>query len=59
MQEQLRQKLINYCEQNGIKYVFVAKKIGVSRSLISKFIHNKYMLRPRHVEKLEQILNYC
>ncbi|WP_078054748.1 helix-turn-helix domain-containing protein [Clostridium tepidum] len=56
MQEDLRQRLINYCTKNGTKYVFVAKKIGISKSLVSKFIHNKYILRQETVEKLEKLL---
>lgn len=55
MQEEVRNKLINYLNKYGSSLSFVAKGINISRETLSRFKNNKQEL---HVDTLKKIDNF-
>lgn len=55
MQEEIREKLINYLHKYGSSLSFVAKQIDISRETLSRFKNNKQDL---HINTLEKIDNF-
>lgn len=55
MQEEIREKLINYLNKYGSSLSFVAKQIDISRETLSRFKNNKQDL---HINTLEKIDNF-
>ena len=55
-QQELREKLLNYVKENGLKYNYIAKKIGISKCHMSLFINNKRNFKKDKLEKLKEIL---
>jgi len=54
-QNETRERLLNYINQRGGKYVFVASKIGVDASVMSRFRHGAN-LWDDSLEKLNSFL---
>lgn len=44
-------------DDNGKKHVWVANKIGVSRSMLSKFLKGERNLNPESLKELHKLLN--
>jgi predicted transcriptional regulator len=42
-------------EESGLRKNFIAKKMGISPTLLSLFIHNKKTLAPHRKRMLDQI----
>lgn len=55
-QQNLREQVVEMCEAKGLKYIFIADKIRVSKSIMSKWIHNKYKLNDNACLRLEKLL---
>jgi predicted XRE-type DNA-binding protein len=51
-QEGVRQCLIQYCTNRGVKYVYIAKQLDLCKSTISHFIRNSRDMRKRNFDKL-------
>lgn len=56
-QEVYRQKLINYCRENGIKYKYIAKRLDISNAYISYFVNNKRNFSEDLLKKLNSIID--
>ncbi|WP_394896052.1 helix-turn-helix domain-containing protein [Clostridium paraputrificum] len=55
MQEEVREKLINYLNKYGSSLAFVSKEIDISRETLSRFKNNKQDL---HINTLNKIDNF-
>lgn len=55
MQEEVREKLINYLNKYGSSLAFVSKEIDISRETLSRFRNNKQNL---HINTLNKINNF-
>ena len=55
-QEEVRKKLIEYCESKGIKYSFIATKLNVNRSTICRFKNADLDLRVDLLYKLNNLI---
>ncbi|WP_244835230.1 hypothetical protein [Clostridium sp. BJN0001] len=57
-QSELKEKLINFLNENGVKQRFIAKKIGVHEATVSRFLkRNNYYLSDDYFKRLETFLN--
>lgn len=57
MQQIIRNKLNKIIELHGLKYVFFCRKLGISRSTMSRFKNSELDLSAKHIEKLTELLN--
>lgn len=56
-QDELKKKLINYLNENGIKQRFIAEKLNCHEATISRFIkRDSYYLSSNYSIKLENFL---
>lgn len=55
-QEELRCKLIEHCNSRGVKYSFIATKLNVNKSTISRFKDNKKVLGKELYNQLKKYL---
>jgi len=51
-QEGVKQALINYCTEKGVKYCKIAEVLGLHKSTISHFINDDRDMRRRNFIKL-------
>lgn len=56
-QDVLRHKLVNISKRKGIKYIYLANLLNVSKSLLSAFKNGKKNLNEHTYNRLEKILN--
>lgn len=54
--EVVRQELINYVKRTGVKYVFIANKLGISKAYLSLYIHNKRDLNDARLDMLKELI---
>lgn len=57
MQEQLRKKIIELKEQEGISYIFIARNINISKTTISLFIKGERNLSHAIEYRLKKFLS--
>jgi transposase len=57
MQEDLRERIIKLKQTKGTPYSFIAEKIGISRSLVSKFVSHKRKIPVYVIDKLTKFLD--
>ncbi|WP_029160956.1 hypothetical protein [Clostridium scatologenes] len=56
-EQEIRNETINYVEQHGIKYVYLATKIGVHKSTLCHFLKNDRKVANKVKIGLEQFLS--
>jgi predicted transcriptional regulator len=57
MNEFQREKTKQYMEDYGVKGAFIAKSIGISRTMLCQYLHGSKNLGQRNVEKLVKFLS--
>lgn len=57
MEDEVRQQIINLHNAKGVKYAFIATKIGVHRSTLCHFIKNDRRVATKVVYNLQLFLN--
>ena len=50
----LQDQVISFCKSNGIKYGFVAQKVGLEQSALSMWLHGKRNLNDFYTRQLHQ-----
>ena len=50
----LQEQVMKYCEDNGIKLGFVAKKVGLYQSVLSAWLHGKKTLDSYYTRQLKE-----
>ena len=56
MDEEIRQKIINLHTNKGVKYAFIAQKIGIHRSTLCHFIKNDRHIADKVTDNLKLFL---
>lgn len=56
MQEEVRNKLINYIEKFGSSISFIAKKADISRETLSRFKNKKQELHTKTLNKILSVI---
>lgn len=56
-EDKIRENLINYINQNGIKYNHLADQVKLDKYKICRFKNNKRKLKSYELEKLEKYLD--
>lgn len=54
--EELRQRMLKYLEENGIKKGIVAKQTGLSGSILSSWFSGRINLKENEIEIVRQYL---
>ncbi|PJI07666.1 MULTISPECIES: hypothetical protein [Clostridium] len=54
--EVIRKKIINYVKNKGVKYTFIAIKIGVHRSTLCHFLKNDRKVADKVSKNLQEFL---
>lgn len=54
--EELRQKMLKYLEENGIKKGIVAKQTGLSSSILSSWFSGRINLKENEIKIVHQYL---
>lgn len=55
--EELKQRLINYAKEEGVKYTHIADKLNVHRAIISMFIRDVRPLKKSVAIALDNFLS--
>jgi len=45
-------------EERGLKIIWFAKKVGVSRQSVSSWVNNKYKPTPENLIKINKVLGF-
>lgn len=56
MNEQVRKELKRYQERHGTTLVFIATKVGLSKSVISRWKNNKFNFSVQTLRRIQQFI---
>jgi hypothetical protein len=56
MQEQLRQRYINFLDTTGIKQIYISKNVNIKAPILSQFRHGILELNKSSYKELDEFL---